>query len=116
MLNILEVCAPKVGIDLAALGPRSPKFWHLLIEAKKLAFTDLEKYLGDPRFEDVPVAQLTSKAYADDAVLEDRPGAARRRPASRWTATAAPSTSPRPTAGATWSRSSTASTTCSGPA
>ena len=65
MLNILEVCAPKVGIDLAAVGPRSPKFWHLLIEAKKLAFTDLEKYLGDPRFEDVPVEQLTSKAYAD---------------------------------------------------
>jgi gamma-glutamyltranspeptidase/glutathione hydrolase len=65
MLNILEVCAPKVGIDLAAVGPRSPKFWHFLIEAKKLAFTDLEKYLGDPRFEDIPVEQLTSKAYAD---------------------------------------------------
>jgi gamma-glutamyltranspeptidase/glutathione hydrolase len=45
MLNVLEVCAPKLGMSLAQLGPRSPQFWHLLIEAKKLAFTDLEKYV-----------------------------------------------------------------------
>ena len=58
MLNILEVCAPKLGMNMATLGPRSPQFWHLLIEAKKLAFTDLEKYVGDPRFNDVPIAML----------------------------------------------------------
>ena len=64
MLNILEVCAPALGMNLAQLGPRSPQFWHLLIEAKKLAFTDLDKYVADSRFVDVPVAQLTSKEYA----------------------------------------------------
>ena len=51
-------------MNLASSAPRSPQFWHLLIEAKKLAFTDLEKYVGDPRFDDVPVAQLNSKEYA----------------------------------------------------
>src|SRR5882757_9743365 len=29
MMNILEVCAPKLGMNLAALGPRSPAYWHL---------------------------------------------------------------------------------------
>jgi gamma-glutamyltranspeptidase/glutathione hydrolase len=64
MMNILEVCAPKLGINLAKLGPRSPLYWHLLIEAKKLAYTDLYEFDGDPGFADVPVARLISKAHA----------------------------------------------------
>jgi gamma-glutamyltranspeptidase/glutathione hydrolase len=64
MLNILEQCVPELGLDLATLGPRSPQFWHLLIEAKKLAFTDLDRYNADPRFADVPVDRLISKEYA----------------------------------------------------
>ena len=63
-LNILEVCAPKLGVNLAALGPRSPKYWHLLVEAKKLAYTDLYAYNGDPGFTKIPVERLISKAYA----------------------------------------------------
>jgi gamma-glutamyltranspeptidase / glutathione hydrolase len=64
MMNILEVCAPKLGVNLAALGPRSPDYWHLLVEAKKLAYTDLYAYNGDPGFTQVPVERLISKAYA----------------------------------------------------
>ena len=64
MLNLVEVCAPKLGVDLAALGPKSPDFWHLLVEAKKLAYNDLHAYNADPRFADVPVKRLTSKEYA----------------------------------------------------
>ena len=64
MLNILEVCVPKLGFDLADLGPRSPEFWHLLVEAKKLAYNDLNTYNGDPRFTDVPLDRLLSKKYA----------------------------------------------------
>jgi gamma-glutamyltranspeptidase/glutathione hydrolase len=63
-LNILSVCLPKLGLDLAQLGPTSPEYWHLLIEVKKIAFDDLNQYNGDPRFVSVPVAKLTSKAYA----------------------------------------------------
>jgi gamma-glutamyltranspeptidase / glutathione hydrolase len=64
MLNILEVCAPKLGVNLATLGPRSPTYWHLLVEAKKLAYADLYAFDADPGFESVPVARLISKAYA----------------------------------------------------
>ena len=64
ILNILDVCAPKLGFDLKALGPRSPEFWHLLVEAKKLAYDDLNTYNADPRFVDVPVDRLISKEYA----------------------------------------------------
>ena len=74
-LNILEVCAPRLGFDLKQLGPRSPRFWHLLVEAKKLAFADLHAYNADPRFSRVPVGRLTSKAYAStlcDRIDPDR--------------------------------------------
>jgi gamma-glutamyltranspeptidase/glutathione hydrolase len=64
MLNILEVCAPKLGVSLATSGPRSGDYWHLLVEAKKLAYADLYAYNGDPGFVSVPVAKLISKEYA----------------------------------------------------
>ena len=64
MLNILEVCVPKLGLNLATLGPANPMYWHLLVEAKKLAYADLLAKNADPKFVDVPVAQLLSKAHA----------------------------------------------------
>lgn len=59
MLNVLE------SYDLAAWGPQHPDYLHTLIEAKKLAFEDRARFYADPRFVDVPVEQLISKAYAD---------------------------------------------------
>jgi gamma-glutamyltranspeptidase/glutathione hydrolase len=70
MLNILQECASPLGYDLRTLGPRSAKFWSILVQAKRLAYTDLLKYDGDPRFVDVPVDRLISKSYA--ATLCDR--------------------------------------------
>ncbi len=66
MLNILEACVPvwSPGQTLASLGPKSPRYWHYLIEAKKLAYADLSAWNGDPKFVTVPVERLTSKAYA----------------------------------------------------
>jgi len=64
MLNILEVCAPQHGLDLAALGPSNPDYWHFMVEAKKLAYSDLQAYNGDPKFSDIPVDRLLSKSYA----------------------------------------------------
>ena len=66
MLNILEVCAPTLGVNLAQMGPRDPKYWHLMIEAKKLAYSDLHRYNADPKFEDVPLDRLLSKEYAGE--------------------------------------------------
>jgi gamma-glutamyltranspeptidase/glutathione hydrolase len=64
MLNILEVCAPKLGINLATLGPLSPEYWHVLVEAKKLSYADLYAYNADPGFVQIPVSKLISKSYA----------------------------------------------------
>ncbi|SED89973.1 gamma-glutamyltranspeptidase / glutathione hydrolase [Rhizobiales bacterium GAS191] len=68
MLNILEACTPKwaQGQTLASLGPRNPKYWHFLVEAKKLAYADLFRYNADPNFVKVPLAMLLSKAHAEE--------------------------------------------------
>lgn len=63
-LNILETCVPRLGFDLAKLGPASPEYWHLLVETKKLAFDDLNRYNGDPRFVSIPTERLISKQHA----------------------------------------------------
>ena len=70
MLNILEVCVPNLGMELATLGPLDPMYWHLMVEGKKLAYSDLHAYNADPTFSDVPVDKLLSKTYA--ATLCDR--------------------------------------------
>ena len=59
MLNILE------RYPLAQWGHNSVRTLHAMIEAKKLAYADLQKHVGDPRFVRVPVAGLISKGYAD---------------------------------------------------
>ncbi len=58
MLNLFE------RFPLSVWGLRSPETWHHKIEAQKLAYTDLNRYLGDPRFGSVPVKELISKSYA----------------------------------------------------
>jgi gamma-glutamyltranspeptidase / glutathione hydrolase len=64
MLNILEACTPVHGLDLAKLGPTNPDYWHFMVEAKKLAYSDLYAYNADPEFARVPVDELLSKSYA----------------------------------------------------
>lgn len=58
LLNLLE------NFDLASPGRESADFWHVLVEAKKLAFADRARYYTDPAFATVPVAELISKEYA----------------------------------------------------
>ncbi len=73
MLNILE------SFDLRAMGRGSARFWHTLVEAKKLAFEDRARYFADPAFAKVPVGGLLSKEYARErAKLVDPERAARR--------------------------------------
>ncbi len=58
MLNLLE------AYDLKSMGPFSPDYLHLFIEAKKLAFADRAKFYADPEFARLPVKELISKEYA----------------------------------------------------
>ncbi|HLJ81684.1 MAG TPA: gamma-glutamyltransferase family protein, partial [Ktedonobacterales bacterium] len=57
-LNILE------GTDLASLPRESAESFHLQLEAMKLAFADMERYVADPEHAAVPVAELLAKPYA----------------------------------------------------
>lgn len=59
-LNLLE------GFDLAKTGHNTPETLHLLIECLRLAWSDRFRHMGDPEFEDVPIAGLVSKAYAEE--------------------------------------------------
>jgi gamma-glutamyltranspeptidase/glutathione hydrolase len=58
MLNILE------GFPIRDYGRGTADTLHTLIEAKKLAYADMQRHVGDPRFSKVPVEAMLSKAYA----------------------------------------------------
>jgi gamma-glutamyltranspeptidase/glutathione hydrolase len=58
-LNILE------HFGVAKMDRWSPDYLQLRIEAARRAYADRARWLGDPDFVTVPVARLTSKAYAD---------------------------------------------------
>lgn len=49
------------GDDLAAAAP--DERWHLLIEATRLAFADARRWVADPTFVDLPLAELLSPPY-----------------------------------------------------
>ncbi len=58
MLNIME------QFPMGQYGHNSADALHVMIEAKKLAYADMHKYVGDPRFTPIPVRELISKSLA----------------------------------------------------
>ena len=52
------------AFDLKSFGPGSPKALHAMIEAIKVAKSDIYKYVADPRFTSVPTAGMLSKDFA----------------------------------------------------
>jgi gamma-glutamyltranspeptidase/glutathione hydrolase len=69
MLNILQACVGVVypGQTLASMGPTDARYWHMMIEAKKLAYADLNTNNADPNFTPglaKKVQALLSPAYA----------------------------------------------------
>jgi gamma-glutamyltranspeptidase/glutathione hydrolase len=60
MLNIMET----FPLGQKDWGFGSTNALHAMIEAKKLAYTDLAKYIGDPRKQKLPVSTLLSKEWA----------------------------------------------------
>jgi gamma-glutamyltranspeptidase/glutathione hydrolase len=58
MLNLME------QFDLHSYGLNSPRALHVQIEAKKLAYADVIRYIGDPKASKIPVSGMLSKQYA----------------------------------------------------
>src|SRR5579872_354212 len=67
MLNLLE------PFPLGDYPQLSAEALHWEIEAQKLSFQDIRKYVGDPRFVKVPVEGLLSKDYARERAAEIDP-------------------------------------------
>jgi len=75
-VTIYETPAPTQGftvlemlnlIEPLELGPfHGPDHVHLLVQAKQIAYHDRDRWLGDPRFVDVPMERLISKSYAEE--------------------------------------------------
>lgn len=70
MLNIME------RFELAKLSPLGAPLLHLEIEAQKLAYADLARYVADPRVARAPVAAMLDKGYAAKRAAMIRPGRA----------------------------------------
>jgi gamma-glutamyltranspeptidase/glutathione hydrolase len=62
--SLLQMLKTVERFDIAALDP--VQRIHVLVEAKKRALLDRERYGTDPRFGDVPLDRLLSDAYADE--------------------------------------------------
>ena len=62
MLNIMDTFP--LGDKDAGYGFGTTKTLHAMIEAKKLAYADVAKYLADPRGQKIPVKTLLSKEWA----------------------------------------------------
>ncbi len=73
-LNIAE------QFDMRAMGCLTAESLHVLIEAKKLAFADRRRYLGDPEHTEVPMEWLLSKEYAKERAGLIDPNRANPRP------------------------------------
>lgn len=58
MLNLMSL------FPLADYPPRGVEELHTEIEAQKLAYADLHRYVADPRFANVPTEGMLSMAYA----------------------------------------------------
>jgi len=58
MLNIME------QFPMGQYGHNSADALHVMIEAKKLAYADMHRYVGDPRFTPMPTKELISKDLA----------------------------------------------------
>ncbi len=69
--NMLE------NFDFDAMGEFGrAELVHLMVEAKKLAFADRDRYVCDPAFHPVPVEQLLNKDYAKKQIERIDPASA----------------------------------------
>ena len=79
---LLEELGIVEHFDLRAMGACSADLVHVLVEAKKLAFADRERWSGDPRVVSPPLAEILSKDGLARRAAAIDPRRARRGPAA----------------------------------
>ncbi|GAB5521190.1 MAG: gamma-glutamyltransferase [Rhodothermales bacterium] len=70
LMQLLNAVEP---YDLSTMGFNSSATVHLMGEAMRRAYADRAEWLGDPDFFPVPIAELTSKAYTTQRMLDFNP-------------------------------------------
>ena len=60
----LEMIKILGNVDLGAMGHNSAEYLHHIIEAKKLAYADIQKWNSDPEFNNLPIEEMISTEYA----------------------------------------------------
>ncbi len=78
----LEMVKILGNVDLGAMGHNSAEYLHHLIEAKKLAYADIDKWNSDPEFNDLPIQEMISTEYARNQFQRIDPTRAMDRPDS----------------------------------
>lgn len=61
--------------DIGSMGHNTPEYVHTLVELKKLAFAERDRYVTDPSFSEIPLDRLISKQHASQLVDRFRTGA-----------------------------------------
>lgn len=75
-LEMLRILQP---FDLEAMGHNSARYLHHLVEAKKLAFADMQRHVADPDFMEIEAEALLDDAFVRERRDELDPGAAAER-------------------------------------
>ncbi len=70
MLDVME------QFPLRDYGLHDARALHVMIEAKKLAYADMLRHVGDPHFGDLPITAMLDKAYATSRAHQIRADAA----------------------------------------
>ena len=78
----LEMIKILGNVDLGAMGHNSAEYLHHIIEAKKLAYADIQKWNGDPEFNHLPIQEIISTEYGRQQFERIDPKRAMQRPES----------------------------------
>jgi gamma-glutamyltranspeptidase/glutathione hydrolase len=78
----LEMVKILGNVDLGAMGHNSAEYLHYLIEAKKLAYADIQKWNSDPEFNHLPIDEIISTEYGRSQFDRIMPAMAMERPES----------------------------------
>ena len=78
----LEMIKILGNVDLGAMGHNSAEYLHHIIEAKKLAYADIQKWNADPEFNHLPIQEMISTEYARRQFERIDPKRAMERPES----------------------------------
>ena len=78
----LEMIKILGNVDLGAMGHNSAEYLHHFIEAKKLAYADIDQWNADPEFNRLPIREIISTEYGRRQFERIDPTRAMERPES----------------------------------